>query len=112
MIYMCGDTFIKIDETSGTVQNESNINTIEMSQSIEPNSGILIYPLQKHSFNDSDIYLRCVDGAARARVVSFKVDAKGGEDNVAGFVIAGESYAVASHVEISNLLDDIFGTED
>lgn len=110
MIYTCGHEFIRIGETSGTVQNESNINTIEMSQSNEPNSGILIYPLQKHSFADSEIYLRCIDGAARARVVSFKVDAKGG-DEVAGFVIAGESYTVTSHMEIANLVDEIFGTE-
>lgn len=93
MIYTCGHEFIKIDETSGTVQNESNINTIEMSQSNEPNSGILIYPLQKHSFNDSDIYLRCVDGAARARVVPFKVDEKGGGSGniVNGTLILGSA---------------------
>lgn len=93
MIYMCGHEFIRISETSGTVQNESNINTIEMSQSNEPNSGILIYPLQKHSFSDSEIYLRCIDGAARARVVPFKIDMKGGGSGniVNGTLILGSA---------------------
>ena len=111
MIYQLSQTFIKIAETAGTIQNHSHIYTLEMSQSNEPNSGILIYPLQKHSFNDTEVYLRCVDGATTARVVPFTVDGGGGGNNVAGFIIAGESYAVTSHMEIANLVDEIFGTE-
>lgn len=81
MRYLLSKDFTKISETSGTIQNSSKIHTLEMSDTSEKNSGILINPLQKHTFSGTTIYLRCVDGAAEARVVSFIVDSGGGSSN-------------------------------
>ena len=74
MRYLLSKEFTKISETSGTIQNASNIRTLEMSTFAVPNSGIFIAPLQTHTFTDTTIYLRCVDGWAQACVVPFVVD--------------------------------------
>ena len=86
MLYTITGDFTKITETSGTIQNTSSIYTIEMSATGTQDSGILIYPLHKHSFADTDVYLRCVDGGSvEVRVVPFELDAGGGGRNVADF---------------------------
>ena len=109
MKYLISKDFTKIDETSGTVQNSGSSGTIEMSETNEPDTGVLLYPQQKHSFRDAVIYLRCIDGWAEARVVPFKLDEKGGDDNVDTVILNGEEYSVATNAGISTLLDDIFG---
>ena len=70
MIYTITSKFTKLNETQGTVQNSSNIYTLELSDSTEPDSGVLIFPLNKLSFSGTK-YLRCIDGNSQARVVSF-----------------------------------------
>lgn len=71
MIYHVANDFIKINETSGTIQNTSNIYTIEISDSSEVDSGILLYPLNQISFS-GERYLRCQDnGKVAVRVVPF-----------------------------------------
>lgn len=113
MLYQLSSDFIKISETFGTVQNTSAVHTIEMSQSDAPNSGILIYPLQKHSFKDTAIFLRCTDGgSAIVRVVPFELDVEGGEGSVGTLILNGEEYKIATNTEIYNLIDDIWGKED
>ena len=64
MIYSVSEHFIKIDETSGTIQNTSYIFDVEVSHKPEIDSGILLRPLNKYSFSDQDIFLRCIDGRA------------------------------------------------
>ena len=71
MLYLLSKDFTKISATTGTVQNASKICTLEMSNTNTPDSGILIAPLQKHTFKDTSVYLRCIDGWAEARVVLF-----------------------------------------
>lgn len=66
-----------VAEATGTIQNSSHVGTIEISTYNTPDSGILIYPLQKISFVNKTIYLRCVDGWAQARVVDFVINAGG-----------------------------------
>lgn len=84
MIYQLGNDFTQISETTGTIQNTSHINTVEMSQSNVKDSGIFIYPLQTKSFSNKTIYLRCVDGAgAEARVLPFEVGTGGGDISLA-----------------------------
>lgn len=70
MIYTITTEFTKLNETQGTVQNPSNIFTLELSDSNVPDSGVLIYPLNQLSFSGTK-YLRCIDGNTQARVVSF-----------------------------------------
>ena len=78
MRYLLSKEFTQISETSGTIQNASRIRTLEMSETTEPNKGILIPPLRTHTFTGTTIYLRCIDGWAEARVVPFIVDGGGG----------------------------------
>ena len=68
MIYQLTNKFKKISETVGTVQNAS-IFTVELSNKNEYDSGILLYPRQTYSFSNTTIYLRCIEGVAKVRVV-------------------------------------------
>ena len=118
MIYTITSEFTKLNESQGTVQNSSNIFTLELSDSNIPDSGVLIYPLNQLSFSGTK-YLRCVDGTVQARVVAFAAVAA--TDNAAGSVVeddnedvindiwnnAGDSSAV-EHDEFSDVLDNIF----
>ena len=114
MLYSLSTDFTKLNETQGTVQNSSNIYTLELSDSTEPDSGVLIFPLNKLSFSGTK-YLRCIDGNSQARVVSFaEVAASSGsaDDNVADVIddiwnSAGDSSSLESD-EFSDVLDDIF----
>ena len=99
MLYLLSKDFIKINETSGTIQNASNIRTLEMTTFAVPDSGILIAPLQKYTFSDKTIYLRCIDGWAEARVIPFAVDSGGSST---------DDSQVATDEEIYQLLDDTF----
>lgn len=89
MRYILSKEFTKISATSGTVQNISRINTLEMSTSTVQGSGLLLSPLQKHTFSNlSSFYLRCVDGYAGACVVPFFVDGGSGvssDGSIPGF---------------------------
>lgn len=80
MIYNLTRSFTQIAETTGTIQNASSTTTVEMSTSNTPDTGILIFPLQKVSFSDKTIYLRCVDGeSAGVRVIPFELVTEGGD---------------------------------
>ena len=78
MIYSVADDFVKINETSGTVQNTSYICDVELSHKPEIDSGILLRPLNKYSFSDQTIYIRAIGGRVDVRVVPFIVDAGAG----------------------------------
>lgn len=78
MRYIVSGEFTKIDETSGTIQNTSKINVVEVSDTNEKGSGIMLYPLDRFTFSKS-IYARCVDGGgAEVRVVPFEAGVQRG----------------------------------
>ena len=114
MIYTITSEFTKLNETQGTVQNSSNIYTLELSDSNVPDSGVLIYPLNQRSFSGTK-YLRCIDGNTQARVVSFAEVTSSGAYAVddAEDVIndiwnnAGGSSTLESD-DFSDVLNDIF----
>ena len=114
MLYTITSEFTKLNETQGTVQNSSNIYTLELSDSTETDSGVLIFPLNKLSFSGTK-YLRCVDGNSQARVVSFAEIAASNasaDDDVADVINdiwnnAGGSSTLESD-DFSDVLDDIF----
>ena len=95
MLYQLTNNFTRINESSGTVQN-SSIFTIEVSNKNEVDSGILLYPRQSYSFNNTTIYLRCIEGAATVRVVTFGVNSGSGGGGNPGTLTSG----------ISNILID------
>lgn len=73
------DSFTKISETEGTLQNASKITTIEVSDLQTQNNGLLLPPLGKIILGGDSIYVRCVDGAgAEVRVVPFEAAGEGG----------------------------------
>ena len=77
MIYNVTNDFTKINETSGTIQNTSRVFDLEVSNSPEPNSGFLLFGLNKFSFHNETIYLRCIGGVADVRVVPFSTSGGG-----------------------------------
>ena len=99
MRYTVTNDFIKINETKGTVQNLSQVNAVEVSDKAELNSGILLYPLNKFTFCDETIYLRCTGEIAEVSVVPFIVDAFAG--------ISGTS-SISSDSFNQTDVDDIF----
>ena len=104
MLYNVTDQFTKLAETAGTIQNVSNIFSVEVSDKAEPNSGFLLFPLNKISVASTQLYVRCVDGTAEVRVVPF-VDNSGSVASSGGASSAGN---VATDEQIDDLLDDIF----
>lgn len=108
MIYEVSNEFTKINETSGTLQNSSSINTVEMSHNGEINSGILVYPFQKIAFNNMDVWIRCINGSARVRVVPFKLKLKSGVANASSVYINGNNYNIAEDGDIDDILNNIF----
>ena len=106
MRYVVSGDFTKISETAGTIQNVGNVYPVEVSDKAEPDSGILLYPLNKISFSDKTLYMRCteVGGQAEIHVVPFTVDSVGGTSS-GGISTVGN---VATDEQIDDLLDDLF----
>ena len=105
MIYNVTNEFTKISETSGTIQNVGYVYPVEISDKAEADSGILLYPLNKISFADKTLYIRCVEttGHAEIHVVPFTVDSGG---TSTGGISAPAN--IATDEQINDLLDDIF----
>lgn len=112
MIYrVTSDSFTKISEQSGTLQNVDPVCTVEMSNNTTFNNGILVYPHQKHTFSGTDIYLRCADegNTAEVHVVPFTLDGKGGgSSGNDGVVIDGTAYHVADTDSFEDRLNEYF----
>lgn len=84
MRYVVSDDFVQINETSGTVQNASKINIVEVSDSTVKGSGIMLYPMDRFTFSTS-IYARCIEsGGAEVRVVPFEAGVQGGGGDGSG----------------------------
>lgn len=75
MLYTVENDFLKIDETEGTIQNSNQIFHVEVSDKPVPDSGFILYPLNKISFVGTR-YLRCIEQGkfAIVRVVPFLVE--------------------------------------
>ncbi len=97
------DSFTKINEASGTVQNIGEY-PIEMSETPTFNNGIVILPNQKNTFSGTDIYLRCTEEGFKSevRVVPFIVDVKGGDSSSA---IGSDSDAFKAVSFVDNTLN-------
>ena len=109
MRYLLSKEFTKIGRISGTVQNLSQICTLEMAAANEPDTGVLIPPLQKHSIQNTTVYLRCVDGWAEAGVVPFVLDMETSSGSGSSPSSDTDEPQVASDEDINEMLDDIFG---
>lgn len=74
MQYTVGRDFIKLKETSGTILNLSAENIIEMSTKPIAGSGTLIPPGEKQSYRYHTVYLRCINGLAKASCEPYDID--------------------------------------
>ena len=102
MRYVVSGDFTKISETAGTIQNVGNVYPVEISDKAEPDSGILLYPLNNLSFKAPIVYVRCTDsgGWAEIRVVSF----------VGGTIPVADNPSTVEKTEdelVDEMLDDI-----
>ena len=78
MKYVVTDAFTQISETTGTIQNASRSNLVEISNSSVKGSGILLEPYEKFTYSNTTLYARCVEGGgAEIRVVPFFFDLGG-----------------------------------
>jgi len=119
MIYNVNyDSFTKIAETAGTMQNikfgNQRGSIVEMSHETVMGSGILVEPGGRHYFSGTDIYLRCAEEGqtAEVRVVPFNVDVGGGGSSGGavgqGVMIDGETYHVIDTTDTDDLIDSYF----
>ena len=76
MLYTITNEFTRISETAGTIQNNSRIFDVEVSDRAVAGSGILLYPLNSFTFSGTTLYLRCrsADGWAAINVVPFFIN--------------------------------------
>ena len=111
MIYTVTNDFVKINQTQGTIQNTSRVFDIEVSDSPSHNSGIILFGLNKFSFNGTK-YIRCIGGTAEVRVVPFATELSGGGSSVDDFdsqldsILGGDNFA--DDTDMQNAIDDIF----
>ena len=76
MLYIVTNEFTRISETAGTIQNNSRIFDVEVSDRAVAGSGILLYPLNSFTFSGTTLYLRCrsAGGWAAINVVPFFIN--------------------------------------
>lgn len=110
MRYNVTGDFIPITETKGTIQNTSQIYTLEVSAYKTKDSGILVYPLNSVTFKGSPVYMRCVDdsGVIDVRVVDLSGDSSIEPDNPNIVIIDGVQYTVESDSGMNSGIDDAF----
>lgn len=103
MRYNVTSEFVKISETSGTIQNVSNVYPVEVSDKAEAGSGILLYPLNRFSFNEALLFVRCIDsnGHAEILVTPFVVDMGVG-------VISGGASSGTQSLNDTTDVEDVF----
>ena len=128
MIYNVTSSFTRISETAGTIQNNSYIYPIEVSNQAVADSGILLYPLNKFSFSGTQLYLRCIEGGGRAeiRIVPFTLDfgiSQGGtstatdsqtatDDDANAIINDGWNHIYTAPDDVNAVIDDMLNNTD
>ena len=120
MRYDVTGSFVKISETTGTIQNTSHDYSVEVSRQAVADSGIVLYPLNDFSFSNEVLYMRCIDadGLAEVRVLPFAVNAVAGGGSASGAttISGGISCCGCSAIDIASdelidaMLKNVFGT--
>ena len=98
---------VKISETSGTIQNADQINKVELSDTENFTNNIILYPLQKLTFQNQ-LYARLFDNAdlpVELRVISIQLDSGGGSSGG-----GSGDYAIATDAEFEDMLDEVLPT--
>lgn len=105
MKYTLSNSFTPIDLTAGTIQNVSQVSTVEISNSIVPNSGLLLDPREKITFSGENLYARCTGlNGAEIRVTPFFVN-NGGGTSQGG---SSSSTRFATDDEVDEIINNYF----
>ena len=108
MNYLIGaNEVVKISETSGTIQNADQINKVELSDTENFTNNIILYPLQKLTFQNQ-LYARLFDNAdlpVELRVIPIQLDSGGGSSGG-----GSGDYAIATDAEFKDMLDEVLPT--
>ena len=70
MIYLLTSDFVRLNETTGTVQNGGNA-AVEISNTQTPGTGITLLRNEKFSYSNMILYARCEGSHGSCRVVPF-----------------------------------------
>ena len=110
MRYTVTSDFSKLNETNGTIQNTSQIYTLEVSATRTKDSGVLVFPLNSITFKGTPVYMRCVDadGFIDVRIFSFENVTPSEDDNPNVVIIDGVQYTVESGANMDSVNDSIF----
>ena len=98
---------VQIAETSGTIQNIDQINKVELSESAEFTNNIILYPLQKCTFQ-TQLYARLFDSGnlpVELRVIPIQLDSGGGTSGG-----GSGDYTIATDAEFTDMLDEVLPT--
>ena len=103
MRYTVTDDFIKVNETTGIIQNTSQVYTLEVSTIETAGSGLLVYPLKSFSFRGFPVYMRCTDpkGVIAVNVAPFSFATSGG-----GSSSADTSYQTFDQQDLTDIFKD------
>lgn len=102
---------LKITETSGTIQNTSQINKVELSDTENFTDNIILYPLQKLTFQNQ-LYARLFDNTdlpVELRVIPIQLGG-GGSSGGGGSLPTGET--IATNAEFKEMLDEVLPMGD
>lgn len=110
MRYTVTSNFIKISESAGTIQNTSQIYTLEVSASTTKDSGVLVFSHNTIEFKGSPVYIRCVEdnGFIDVRVLSFDNVTSSEDDDPNVVIIDGVQYTVESGANMDSATNSIF----
>lgn len=110
MRYTVTSEFTKLNESEGTIQNTSQIYSLEVSAYQSKDSGILVYPLNSITFKGSPVYMRCIDtdGFIDVRVLSFDNVTPSEDDDPNVVIIDGIPYTVESGANMNSATNSIF----
>lgn len=110
MRYTVTSEFSAISETSGLIQNTSQIFSLEVAPSKTKDSGVLVYPLNSILFKGSPIFIRCVEdnGLVDVRVVNFANGDSTSQQPNNVVTIDGKNYTVESGSNMNSGIDDAF----
>ena len=110
MIYKVAADFVKINETSGTIQNPSSCFTVEISNQPVIGSGIYLNPRDKMTFTNETLYARRTGSyrnIVELRVVPFyATEAGAGSGGSSGGSSSAEQFATDE--ELQELVNDVF----
>lgn len=107
MRYLVGNSFTQIDLDAGTIQNTSALNTVEISDTNQTNSGFLLFPSKSVTFNGGvkPIYLRSVTPGIQISVVVIPLLLHESSQNTT----QTNNVNLATDEETNAMLNDILG---